>query len=93
MSMTAAEIETLIQRAASKAAREAVDAAFGSLGLNPSDPDHISQWHADRLWTRSAREGSTRVQTAVKTSIAGTLVTAILYGIWRLIETSGAPSP
>jgi hypothetical protein len=63
--MSAAEIEALIERAASKAAREAVEAAFDSLGLNPTDPDQISSWHADRLWTRSAREGSTRVQTAV----------------------------
>jgi hypothetical protein len=91
MSVSAAEIDAMIARAASKAAKEAVEAAFGSLGLNPTDPDHISAWHADRLWTRSAREGSTRVQTAVKTCVAGTLVTALLYGIWRLIESSGTP--
>jgi hypothetical protein len=91
MSLPAAEIDAMIARAASKAAKEAVEAAFNPLGLAPSDPDHISQWHADRIWTRSAREGSTRIQAAIKTSIAGTLVTALLYGIWRIIE-AGPPS-
>ncbi|MBO4169531.1 MULTISPECIES: hypothetical protein [Cereibacter] len=81
-----ADIERLISEAASRAAEQAVRQAFGALGVDPSDPAHVRDWHADMLWTRSAREGSSRLSTSLKTTILGTIATAALYALWRVIQ-------
>lgn len=87
-----ADIERLIDAAAAKAAEQAVARAFGNLGLDPMNPDHLRDWHADQLWTRSAREGSRRLSMSMKTTIIGSLTTAALFAIWRII-TSGTGQP
>jgi hypothetical protein len=87
-----ADIERLIESAATRAAEQAVARAFGNLGVNPADADHIRDWHADQLWTRQAREGSSRLSMSVKTTVLGSLATAALFAIWRAIQTgTGAP--
>lgn len=87
-----ADIERLIDQAAARAAEQAVARAFGNLGINPTDPDHLRDWHADQLWTRSAREGSKRLSMSMKTTIIGSLTTAALFAIWRIISTgTGQP--
>jgi hypothetical protein len=87
-----ADIERLIDAAATKAAEQAVARAFGNLALDPMNPDHLREWHADQLWTRSAREGSKRLSMSMKTTILGTLTTALLYAVWRIV-TSGTGQP
>lgn len=87
-----ADFERLIDAAAAKAAEQAVARAFGNLGLDPMNPDHLRDWHADQLWTRSAREGSKRLSMSMKTTILGTLTTAILYAVWRIVSNgTGQP--
>lgn len=87
-----ADIERLIDAAATKAAEQAVARAFGNLALDPMNPDHLREWHADQLWTRSAREGSKRLSMSMKTTILGTITTALLYAVWRIV-TSGTGQP
>ena len=87
-----ADIERLIADAADRAAEQAVARAFGNLGLDPRDPDHIRSWHADQQWTRSAREGSSKLSLSVKTTLLGSLTTAVLFAVWKAIQSgTGAP--
>jgi hypothetical protein len=79
-------LQRLIDATAERAAERAVARAFGNLGLDPSDPDHIRGWHADQQWTRSAREGSSKLSLTIKTTIIGSITTAILFAIWRAIQ-------
>lgn len=81
-------LQRLIDAAAERAAERAVARAFGNLGLDPSDPDHIREWHADQSWTRSARDGSRKISMTVKTTIIGSITTAILFAIWRAIQST-----
>lgn len=81
-------LQRLIDAAAERAAERAVARAFGNLGLDPSDPDHIRDWHADAQWTRSAREGSSKMSMAIKTTVIGSLTTAVLFAIWRAIQST-----
>lgn len=86
------DIERMIDAAAARAAEQAVARAFGNLGLDPNDPQNLRDWHADQLWTRSAREGSKRLSMSMKTTILGTLTTAILYAVWRIVSNgTGQP--
>lgn len=87
-----ADIEKMIDAAAARASEQAVARAFGNLGLDPTDPQNLRDWHADQLWTRSAREGSRRLSMSMKTTIIGSLTTAALFAIWRIISTgTGQP--
>ncbi len=86
-------IEAMIDRAAARAAAEAVQAAFRSLGVDIRDPGAISEYHADQRWTRSAREGSTKIGLSVRTTITGSIVTALLYLIWSAIQSGTPPTP
>ncbi|UFM66782.1 hypothetical protein LOS78_12685 [Paracoccus sp. MA] len=96
-----AEVEALVERvaaraareASARAAREAVDDVFRSLGLDVRDPSDLVSWHADRQWTRAAREGSSRLGLSVKTTVIGSLVTAVLALIWSALQNGppGAP--
>lgn len=81
-------LQRLLDAAAERAAERAVARAFGNLGLDPSDPDHIREWHADQAWTRSARDGSRKISMTVKTTIIGSITTAILFAIWRAIQST-----
>lgn len=86
-----AEVEALVERVAARAAREAVDDVFRSLGLDVHDPSDVVSWHADRQWTRSAREGSGKLVLSVKTTIFGSIATAILLLIWSTIQIGHTP--
>lgn len=85
--LTDDQINAMIDRIAARVAREAVDEAFRKLGIDIRDPNSISDYHADRRWTRSAREGSNRLSLSVKTTVLGSLATAILYAIWSAIQS------
>ena len=86
-----AEIELLIERAAARAAQTAVETAFRSLGVDITDPVALRAWHADQGWTRSAREGAGRLGLSIKTTVVGTITTAIGYLIWATIQSGGPP--
>lgn len=81
-------LQRLIDATAERAAERAVARAFGNLGLDPADPDHIRAWHADQQWTRAAREGSSKLSLTIKTTIIGSITTAVLFAIWRAIQSS-----
>jgi len=86
------QLDALIERAAARAASEAVSAAFRNLGLDINDPAALRAWHADQGWTRNAREGSGRMTLSFKTTILSSLATAIMYAVWRLIQSGQPPS-
>jgi hypothetical protein len=85
-----AQIEALIERAAARAADDAVQKAFRNLGINIASPADLRAWHADTQWTRSAREGSGRLSMSLKTSVLGTLATAVLLAVWTVVKAGGA---
>lgn len=86
------EIELVIDRIAAKAASDAVERAFRGLGLDITDPAALRAWHADQGWTRNAREGVGKLSLSVKTTIVGSLVTAVLYLIWRAVQAGAGPN-
>jgi hypothetical protein len=77
---------------ADRAARKAVETAFRSLGVDISDPAALRAWHADQSWTRAAREGSSKIGLSIKTTLVGSIVTAVLALIWTAFK-SGQPPP
>lgn len=83
-------VDDAVERAAKAAAAEAAEIAlrraFRNLGMDLEDPSHVVDWHADRLWTRQAREGSGSLKRGLQTSILGSVLTAILFGLWTLIN-------
>lgn len=88
-SLTDDQIELLIERVAARAADDAVGKAFANLGVNISSPSELRDWYADRVWTRSAREGSRQISMSVKTTLIGTVATAILFAVWQAIQLAG----
>lgn len=86
-----AHIEAMIDRAASKAAEDAVSAAFRALGVDISSPANLRDWHADAQWTRSAREGSGKLSLSIKTTLGSSLATAIIYALWTMFR-AGPPA-
>lgn len=80
-------VERAVEKAAEQAAERALRRAFINLGLSLEDPEHVAAWHADRLWTRQAREGSNSLKIGLQTSVIGSIITAILLGIWFLVNS------
>lgn len=85
------QIELLIERAAARAAQAAVENAFRGLGVDITDPAALRAWHADQGWTRSAREGSGKLGLSIRTTILGSIATAILALIWSALQSGPPP--
>jgi hypothetical protein len=86
--MSDAQMRAYLDFIAAEAARRAVRDTLSTLGLDPSDPAQLRDWHADLQWTRSARQGSGRLSMTVKTTLVGTLTTGLLYLLWSLFQRS-----
>ncbi|UWR30903.1 hypothetical protein K3758_05055 [Sulfitobacter sp. W002] len=67
-------------------ADEAIRRTFASLGLDPHDPTEIALWHEDRAFIQSSREGSNTLVRTIKTTVVGSITTAILFAIWSVIQ-------
>lgn len=76
----------MMDAVARRTAEEAIRRTFASLGLDPHDPTEIARWHEDRTWLRRAREGSTTLERTIKTTVVGSITTAILFAIWSVIQ-------
>lgn len=72
--MTDPEIQALAERAAEAAVRKTLI----GLGVDPHDPASVSDWHADRAFTRKARRGSEHGFKVV----VGSIMTAVGLLIW-----------
>lgn len=86
--MSDAQLRAYLDAIAAEAARRAVRDTLSTLGLDPSDPAQLRDWHADLQWTRSARQGSGKLSMTIKTTFVGTLTTGLLYLIWSLFQRS-----
>ena len=84
---TTEELKAQLEEVARKAAKQAVLETLGALGVDPSNAAELREWHADMLWTRSARKGSSNLALAVKTTLVTSLTTGLLYALWRLINS------
>lgn len=80
-----------VELIADRAAKRAVEAAFRGLGVDISDPVALRAWHADQGWTRSAREGSSKIGLSIKTTLVGSIVTAVLALIWTAFKSGQPP--
>lgn len=89
--LTDDQIEALIERVALRAADDAVRKAFMNLGVDILSPDDLRAWHADTQWTRSAREGSSRLGHSMRATVLGTITTAVLLAVWMFVKSGGAP--
>ena len=81
-----------VELIADRAARKAVENAFRGLGLDISDPAALRAWHADQGWTRAAREGSSKIGLSIKTTLVGSIVTALLALIWAAFQSGHPPA-
>ena len=81
--MTDDQIRAHLERVAEEAARRAVRETLTSLGLDPSDPAHVRDWHADMSFVRSARTGSSKLSMTLKTTLVGSLTTGGLFLLWN----------
>lgn len=72
-------------------AETAVETAFRGLGVDITDPTALRAWHADQSWTRNAREGCGKLGLSIKTTVLGSLATAILALIWTAIKSGQTP--
>lgn len=71
-----------VESIAEAAADRAVATAFANLGLDPTNPTAIREYHADQLWTRNARVGASKI----KVTVLGSIGTALLLGIWTIVS-------
>lgn len=86
VSMTPAELETLVQRAVD----EGVTRALANLGIDNRSPAQIREWHADMAWVRTTREGTAKLSASAKATIITTITSGILFLIYQLFRTPGA---
>lgn len=80
-----------VELIADRAARKAVETAFRGLGVDITDPAALRAWHADQSWTRSAREGSSKIGLSIKTTILGSIATAVLAFLWAAFQSGQTP--
>lgn len=80
-----------VELIADRAARKAVEDAFRGLGFDINDPASLRAWHADQSWTRAAREGSSKIGLSIKTTVLGSIATAIFAFLWAAFQSGQTP--
>lgn len=86
--LTDPEIELMIERASRRAVE---DFSRSLLGIDVNDPSSLRAWHADQIWTRSAREGSGKIGLSIKTTVLGSIATAIVAFLWTAFQSGQTP--
>ncbi len=63
--------------------REELNRVLHSLGLDPSDPEHMREWHADRNYLARQRRYAEQMGPWFKRAILGIALPAIIYATWE----------